>query len=165
MKFSQVFCDILSFAREEAMRTGCTEVGADHLMLGILRHPDSGAAAILSAGGIDAESLKNLIDATVFRRDAIPYGMEDSIRPGEEGNTALNLAVAEAQKDGAGQVEAAHLLRALSLMHGPVCSGILRKASIASAAPSGPDTKEYTPREDEINRLLGAFPVSSGIKS
>ncbi|MBO4426891.1 MAG: hypothetical protein J5771_00200 [Bacteroidales bacterium] len=165
MKFSQDFCDILSFAREEAMRTGCTEVGADHLMLGILRDADCGAAAILAAGGIDAEALKTRIDAAVFRRDAIPYGMEDSVRPGEEGNAALNLAVAEAQKDGAGQVEAVHLLRALRLMHGPVCSGILREGSLASDSPAGADTKEYTPREDEINRLLGAFPVSSGIKS
>ena len=165
MKFSQDFCDILSLAREEAMRTGCTEVGADHLMLGILRNSGCEAASALATGGIDTKELKSRIDAALFHRDAIPYGMEDSVRPGPQGEAAINLAVAEAQKDGAGQVGVMHLLRALRLMHGPVCSGILREAAVSTPSPSGPDTKEYTPREDEINRLLGVFPVSTGIKS
>ncbi|MBO4595982.1 MAG: hypothetical protein J5632_05165 [Bacteroidales bacterium] len=165
MKFSQDFCDILSFAREEAMRTGCTEVSADHLMLGMLRNSACGAAAILAAGGIDPQELKKRIDAALFHREAIPYEMADSVRPGPQGDAAINLAVAEAQKDDAGEVGALHLLRALRQMHGPVCSGMLREAAISASSPSGPDTKEYTPREDEINRLLGAFPVSTGIKS
>ena len=43
IKFSNEMLSILGYARDEAMRTGSYGVGADHIVLGLLRHRDNNA--------------------------------------------------------------------------------------------------------------------------
>ena len=39
IKFSQELLTILGYARDEAMRTGCYGIGADHIVLGCTHYP------------------------------------------------------------------------------------------------------------------------------
>ena len=162
MKISEEFDTAVAFAREEAMRTGCTQIGADHLMLGLLRLGSESVSSFLAENGINPAELKAAIEKKVFRPHGIPYGLEDDIRLGEDGNSAINLAIAAAQMEGASEAGVEHLVRALGGITGSECSRILREAGLrVSAAKHAAETKEYTPSEDEINRLLGAFRYNS----
>jgi ATP-dependent Clp protease ATP-binding subunit ClpA len=49
---------VLDLAREEADRVGHRYVGPEHLLVGMLRDSDSGAARILQAEGVDLEAAR-----------------------------------------------------------------------------------------------------------
>ena len=51
IKFSQELLTILGYARDEAMRTGCYGIGADHIVLGLLRPRANNASRGLAACG------------------------------------------------------------------------------------------------------------------
>ncbi len=167
MKISEEFDRAVAYAREEAMRTGCTQIGADHLMLGLLRLGSAEVLDVLRQKGIEAAGMKSAIEAKVFQKQGIPYGMEDDIRLDTEGNTAINLAIASAQTDNAPEARPLHLLHALCCLSGPACSEILREAGAGTMMGSVkvPQTQEYLPGEEEVNRLLGAFYFRSDIRS
>ena len=61
IKFSLEFTTVLSYAREEAMRTGSYSIAADHLLLAGIRHRDNAACEALTALGIDLEELKAFV--------------------------------------------------------------------------------------------------------
>ena len=52
---------IITYAREEALRTGSYGIGPDHLFLGIIRHVDNDAYRILEGLEVDMDQLKNSI--------------------------------------------------------------------------------------------------------
>ena len=53
IRISEELNTILLYARDEAMRTGSYAIGADHLMLGILRHGENAACLLLQELGVD----------------------------------------------------------------------------------------------------------------
>ncbi len=74
---------VIELATREAMRLGHSYVGTEHLLMGILREPDSVAAKILISSGLDLNrvytELLNMFDPAV-RRAA---GSERTVRHGE----------------------------------------------------------------------------------
>jgi Clp amino terminal domain, pathogenicity island component len=58
---SQQVRGILDLAREEAERLGHQYVGAEHVLLGVLREGASGAARVLRARGVDLEAAREAL--------------------------------------------------------------------------------------------------------
>lgn len=54
---------ILSFAREEAMRLGSYTVTGDHLLLAMIRHQENDAYEVLAMLDLHLWQLKNLIES------------------------------------------------------------------------------------------------------
>ena len=81
IKFSTDLQTILRYARDEAARTGSYGVGADHVVLGLLRHRDNDACRILSACGVDLDRFKQDIDAQVLGEQPVPWPDQGRIRP------------------------------------------------------------------------------------
>ena len=50
---SEQACRVLELARDEAERFGHRYLGPEHLVLGVLRHGDSGASRALRSFGVD----------------------------------------------------------------------------------------------------------------
>lgn len=105
---------ILKYAREEAMRTGSYGIGADHLMLGILRHGDNTACTALRGLGADPDELKRFIDLHVFKQASIPYSDIGQIILSRGAQSLLNLTLLEAARLGHPEAAGIHLLLAVS---------------------------------------------------
>ena len=162
MKISKEFDSIVALAREEAMRTGSYSIGADHLLLGILRHGDHEAVRIMRAAGISATACKADIDSAIFHEHSIPYGQEDQIRLGSDGSSAVNAAIAEAMASGATEAGAEHLLKAIWKMEGVISGDYLRSRGLCSKYFPGREkpvnaATDNTIGKKELSAMLSAF--------
>lgn len=104
---------IVQYAREEAMRTGSYGIGADHLLLGILRHGDNTACTALRGLGADPDNMKRFLDLHVFKQGAVPYSDIDQIVLSRGAQSLLNLTLLEAARLGHSQADGTHLLLAV----------------------------------------------------
>lgn len=114
IRISEELNTILLYARDEAMRTGSYAIGADHLMLGILRHADNAACLLLKEMEVDLTAFKRYIDSCLFRDHSVPYSAGDSMSVGRSAQNVINMAAFEALKVGTAEVQPLHLLLALS---------------------------------------------------
>ena len=126
IKFSTELLTILSYARDEAMRTGHYGIGADHLVLGLLRHRDNDACRALAACSIDADALKEAIDSRVFTDRAIPWQDQSLVRPTRGAAALLSAAAYEALKYGQNRILSSHFLLALIRADRPAAAELLR---------------------------------------
>lgn len=110
MQFSEIFNDIVLYAREEAMRTGHMAICPDHLMLGILRHADNGACSVLDELGIDSADLKRYLESGISLERIIPYSEQDNVNMTRNSQNAVNMAMLEASMAGRDSVEAEDLM-------------------------------------------------------
>ena len=113
IKFSQELLTILGYARDEAMRTGCYGIGADHIVLGLLRHRDNNACRALVACGIDLDDFKEAIDERVFSDRAVPWHDQAQVRPTRPAAALLSAAAYEALKNDQFEILSSHFLLAL----------------------------------------------------
>ena len=113
IKFSQEILCILNYARDEAMRTGSYGIGADHIMLAVLRHRDNNACHALAVCGIEADALKEAIDGRIFSEKAIPWQDRQLVRPTRAAAALLSAAAYETLKAGQREILSSHFLLAL----------------------------------------------------
>lgn len=130
IKFSQEMLTILGYARDEAMRTGCYGIGADHIVLGLLRHRDNNACRALAACGVDALALKEAVDAQVFAEQAIPWEDRTRVRPTRPAAALLSVAAYEMLKYGPSEILSSHLLLALLRSGSGAAADYLRQAGL-----------------------------------
>lgn len=114
INFSQDLYDILQHAGNEALRTGHTLVGVDHIMLGALRHGRNSACTLLRSLGIRLEELKDYIDSMVFRDEGLPYAAAENIRLHRKAAELLCISSYEALKAGYTVVHPLHMMLAIS---------------------------------------------------
>lgn len=104
---------ILEFSRDEAMRTGWMQIGADHILLGILRHSDNDACRCLTALEVDQDELKSSLEGSLFKPRGISFAEGDNITFGRSAQSVISLASLEASIAGADHICTAHLLLAI----------------------------------------------------
>lgn len=162
IQFSDDILTIAEYAREEAMRTGWRGVGADHLMLAIIRHADNDACRILDGMGISLEGFKTFIDSRIFEDTPIPYNEMADIRLSNGARSVMSMSAFEALKAGKSKVLPAHLLLALSRTAGNATaeyfktSGITPQALSEKIASSATVSAEETlPKFEDIAGALG----------
>ena len=126
IKFSRELQTILCYARDEAMRTGNYGVGADHVVLGLLRHRDNDACRILSACGVDLDAFKRAIDEQVFGEQSVPWQDQGQVRPTRSAAALVGGAAYEALKQGGQEIFPAHLLLSLVRHEKSVAAELLR---------------------------------------
>ena len=130
IKISDELNGIISYAREEAMRTGSYGIGADHLFLGIIRHDDNIAATVLKGVDVDVEALKKFIDSRIFTNERIPFSEIDNITFSREAQNILSLTIIEATKLKEPEVSSNHLLLVLCRTTGSYGYAFLRSIGI-----------------------------------
>ena len=166
IKISNELNGIISYAREEAMRTGSYGIGADHLFLGIIRHDDNRAATVLKRVDVNVEALKKFIDSHIFTNERIPFSELDNITFSREAQNILSLTIIEATKLKEPEVSSNHLLLVLCRTTGSYGYAFLRSIGIGygqllkfmekneflGSAPSSnsADEEETSETDDEI---------------
>lgn len=151
---------IADYAREEAMRTGWYGVGADHLMLGILRHSANGACRVLARLGIDHRDMKEYIDSRIFREDPIPYFKADSIEFTKAARSIMSMSAFEALKLGNEEVLPTDLLSAISRTRDNASIDYLHThgihtENIAAVSRNADRREPETISPEEISAVLG----------
>ncbi|WP_380285837.1 Clp protease N-terminal domain-containing protein [Kitasatospora purpeofusca] len=139
---------VVMASQEEARQAGNAEIGAEHLLLGLLVEPDGLAVRALAAQGITPEALRAAATATLPAPDAevpalIPYDAQ--------GKKALELTFREALKLGHNYVGTEHILLALlELENG---AGVLNDLGVEKAEI-----------ERFVSEILAAF-IASGTEN
>ncbi len=130
IKISEELNAIISFARQEAMRTGNYGVSPDHLFLGIVRHDDNAACNALRALGLETEKFKQYIDGRIFTNETIPYSEIDHITFSRGTQNVLSFTILEAGRSGSRLASSQHLLLALTMGTGSYGSSYLHDMGI-----------------------------------
>ncbi|MBQ6576538.1 MAG: ATP-dependent Clp protease ATP-binding subunit [Bacteroidales bacterium] len=144
---------IITYAREEAMRTGSYGIGPDHLFLGIIRHADNDAYRILEGMEVDMEQLKKFIDSRIFTNEKIPYEELENINFSRGAQNVLTITVMEATKMRSSQADPIHLLLALCRTTGSYGQAYLRNLGIDyGKILSYIDKEGFLRKEDETER-------------
>ena len=121
---------IISYSREEAMRTGSYGIAPDHLFLGILRHRENAASDALLGVGTDLEELKQFIDSHIFTNEHIPYSEIENISFSRGAQNVLSFTILEATKLRCREAGPQHLLLALCRAAGSYGSSYLRDTGV-----------------------------------
>ena len=121
---------IISYSREEAMRTGSYGIAPDHLFLGIIRHRENVAADALMGVGTDIDELKQFIDSHIFTNEHIPYSELENITFSRGAQNVLSFTILEATKLRSKEAGPQHLLLALCRAAGSYGSSYLRDTGV-----------------------------------
>jgi ATP-dependent Clp protease ATP-binding subunit ClpC len=104
----------LSYAQDEAWRLSAESVGAEHLLLGLMRVSDGLAARVLRGLGADARSVRQAVDAAAGGAKRTGGAVE----PGEldlsaQASAAVERAIGQAGQLHQRRIATAHLLLGL----------------------------------------------------
>ena len=130
IKVSDELNGIITYAREEALRTGSYGIGPDHLFLGILRHEENNACHALKALEVDTAQLKKFIDSRVFTNEQIPYSELEHIQFSRGAQNVLSLTIMEATRVRSAEASSQHLLLALCRTTGSYGQAFLRSIGV-----------------------------------
>ncbi|HMC39183.1 MAG TPA: Clp protease N-terminal domain-containing protein [Acidimicrobiales bacterium] len=98
-------------AREEAEGLGHSEVGTEHLLIGLLSRGSTAAAAALVANGATLVSVRGkVIEARASRTGPLPTGRPADLPLTDRANRALDRAARLSLRLGRDEVECEHIL-------------------------------------------------------
>lgn len=119
----------LDSAIDEARRRRHDYVGAEHLLLGIIAEPDSGAAIVLGQLGVDSDDIRSAISYIV--RDGSAMILEPRFT--QRAQRAIALARDEARRLDATTPGTEHLLLGLLREGSNIAATILERLGVAFA--------------------------------
>ena len=134
MHISEQLTRIISYAREEAMRTGTYGITVDHFMLGILRHGDNDAVHSLCDLGIDPDDLKHYVESEIGQGTSVPYSETERFVFSRSAQNVLNLSVLEATRFGDTETRPAHMLLAISRASDSFCQPYMLSKAVTYEA-------------------------------
>lgn len=114
-KLSKELEEIISYSREEAMRMGSYTIGADHLILGIIRHQDNSAFEALMNFGIDYKVLKTKIEEQLKVGEIVPFEQAEKLNLSKGADNSLKIMFLEAKSLKESAPGPLHLL--LAILH------------------------------------------------
>lgn len=105
--------DILTYAKEEAMRLGNYTISTDHLVLGILRHRENITVASLAKLGVNVAELKVHLENAVKAKEPVPIEKENMLSLSKASENALKIMFLEARSLHIIKPDSSHLLLAI----------------------------------------------------
>lgn len=105
--------DILTYAKEEAIRLGNFVVSTDHLILGILRHGENITVETLTALGANTAALKAHLEDALRAKEPVPFEKENMITLSKGSENAIKIMFLEARSLHAIKPDSSHLLLAI----------------------------------------------------
>ncbi|RVU26784.1 ATP-dependent Clp protease ATP-binding subunit [Sandaracinomonas limnophila] len=130
-KFSNKVKDVITFAREEALRLGHDYIGTEHLMLGMIRDGEGPGINLLLRSGVSLEQLKqNIENSTVLTSKGSEAKSLQNIPLTKQAEKVLRLTYLEAKYFKTNLVETDHLLMAILRDEDNVATQILEKYQV-----------------------------------
>jgi len=129
-KFSQRIKDVLSYSKEEAIRLGNTEIGPEHLFLGILREGEGIAIDVLVTLGSNLYELRKDIEGSLNPSGPIKVTHTENIPLLKSSERILKLVYLEAKSLEKTTIDTGHLLLAMLKDENSKVSQVLEKHDI-----------------------------------
>jgi ATP-dependent Clp protease ATP-binding subunit ClpC len=163
-KFSNKIKEVLSYSREEAVRLGNSNIGTEHLFLGILRDGEGMAINILLELGINLSEAKDQIETKIRGAEqSSPLVDPDSLPLFKSAERVLKLVTLVARELKTENINTAHLLLAILKDENSLVTQMLDEKNIdyytvkAEMKPEIIETKaEFSDEDDE--RSFGGTP-------
>lgn len=158
-KFTEQARHVLSFAQEEAVRYHLRAIGTEHILLGLVREGEGGAATVLRTLGINVQMVRNAVELIGGRGNAPVIG---DIELTAHAKQVITLAVNEARQLNhhavatehfllglvrAGQGKGASVLESLGVNLEEVCTQTLQMLSQSGGDHAG----RVKPRDPDGN--------------
>jgi len=128
-KFSPQVKDVISFSREEALRLGHDYIGAEHLLLGLIREGDGMAIKILKSLGVDTSKLRRSIEDSVRGTSSVTVNL-GNIPLTKQAEKVLKITYLEAKIFKSDLIGTEHLLLSILRDDDNIASQILLQFSI-----------------------------------
>ena len=138
----------LSFMQEEAQRFDHAYMGTEHLLLGLLRDPESQASRVIVNLGGNLAAVKSQLEGVVGRRGSLYTGTSGLTRRCQR---VIEGASRVARTDGERTVGTGHLLQALVEQSEDVAAQLLDSSGVTAERVSserrhlGPESEEPAP--------------------
>jgi len=163
-RFTERARRVIFYAQEEAGRLGENYVSTEHLLLGLVREPDSVAARILERMGVSLSRVRNEIERQVSRGEG-RLGQETQLTP--RAKRVIDLAYDEARQLNNNYIGTEHLLLGLIREGEGLAGRVLAKLGVdlerarrevmalqSSDNAPAPRQRSRTPTLDEFGRDL-----------
>jgi hypothetical protein len=126
-RFSDDARRALTLAQDEAMRFNHTYIGTEHLLLGLIRGPETAAARILLDMDVDLGKVRTAVEFIVGRVDRLVFG-EVGLTAGAK--RAIELAIDEARLREAHVIGTEHLLAGIVRDGDGIGAGVLASMGV-----------------------------------
>ncbi len=145
-KFSPRVKDVISYAREEALRLEHDFIGVEHLLLGLLREGEGTAMEILKRLEVDFPSLKKTIESSIKTTSAKPYAIRNAnnIPLVKQAENVLKITYLEAKVFKSDIIGTEHLLLSILKDEDNVATRALSRFNVS-----------YDLAKEEFETLLG----------
>lgn len=170
-KFSQKVKDVLTYSREEAIRLGNTNIGTEHLFLGIIRDGEGIAIDVLASLGINLMETRKVIEDNIRNEKPAPLEELENLPLLKTAERVLKLVYLEARSLKNTTIDTGHLLLAIIRDENSLITQILEaqnvtyeklKDQISRHSPETPLKSEYSGDEDDEDSK-GPFGAGKGM--
>ncbi len=175
-KFSNKVKEVISLAREEALRLGHDYIGTEHLMLGIIRDGEGPGIELLHKSGVSLDQLRQSIEHSTASTSRSSFDKQSmlNIPLTKQAEKVLRLTYLEAKYFKTNLVGTEHLLMAILRDEDNVATQILEKYQVhydlikemvefqsSSSQENSPKASSDTDDSDDDNRLFGGSNAGS----
>ena len=119
---------VLTLAQEEAAHSNHNYIGTEHLLLGLVRLPDCGAAKVLANLGVDLNQVRSAVEFVVGRGQRPVLG-EIGLTP--RSKRVIDLAVDEVRRLDQSAIGTEHLLIGLVREGEGIAAGVLQSMGVS----------------------------------
>ena len=128
-RFTQRARRVLSLAQEEAEKFQHSQIGTEHLLLGLMREDGGVAGRVLRDLGLDQKRIEEIVGQTSGSSGRLPSGQPELSQGTKK---VLELAVDEARRMGHHYIGTEHLLLGLVRQQDGLAIDILRRLGVSS---------------------------------
>src|SRR5581483_5378886 len=129
-RFSDAAKKTLTLAQEEAERSHHSYIGTEHLLLGLMRNQDSLAAAVLANLGLEADTVRETIEAVLGRNERI---LVQRIIPTSRVKKVIEISFEESRRAQRADVTTGDMLVALIVEGDGVAAHVLHDLGVREA--------------------------------
>jgi ATP-dependent Clp protease ATP-binding subunit ClpC len=161
--FSTQVKEIISYSREEALRLGNDFIGAEHLMLGLIRDQENTAIKVLRQLNVNLTELRKEIELAVKDKSGKNVANINSLPLTKQAEKVIRVTVLEAKALKSPMVETEHLLLSILKNKENIATQILNQFDVdydlfrnelgmVGSSPSGLNDMDRSDRADRSAR-------------
>jgi len=177
--FSTQVKEIISYSREEALRLGNDFIGAEHLMLGLIRDQENTAIKVLRQLNVNLGELRKEIELAVKDKSGKNIANINSLPLTKQAEKVIRVTVLEAKALKSPMVETEHLLLSILKNKENIATQILNQFDVdydlfrnelgmvgsSPSAPSSPSSEYQEEGDDDFDDEKGRGSFGGGTKS
>jgi ATP-dependent Clp protease ATP-binding subunit ClpC len=177
--FSTQVKEIISYSREEALRLGNDFIGAEHLMLGLIRDQENTAIKVLRQLNVNLGELRKEIELAVKDKSGKNIANINSLPLTKQAEKVIRVTVLEAKALKSPMVETEHLLLSILKNKENIATQILNQFDVdydlfrnelgmvgsSPSSPSSPSSEYQEEGDDDFDDEKGRGGFGGGSKS